>query len=61
MSGSKVEPGGQSYSTVRLRARAGRRMLACGVLLAAARAGGSVLSFDEKLRGFAADLGVGVC
>jgi hypothetical protein len=36
-------------------------MLACGVLLAAARAGGSVLSFDEKLRGFAADLGIGVC
>jgi len=44
-----------------LRARTGRRMPDCCVLLAAARTGGAVLTFDEKLRGSAADLGISVC
>ena len=40
-----------------LRTRTGRRMPDCCVLLAAERTGGAVLSFDEKLRGSAADVG----
>ena len=44
-----------------LRARTGRRMPDCCVLLAAARTGGAVLTFDEKLHGSAADLGISVC
>jgi predicted nucleic acid-binding protein len=43
-----------------LRARTGRRMPGCCVLLAAARTGGAVLTFDEKLRGSTADLGISV-
>ncbi|MGB0091945.1 MAG: type II toxin-antitoxin system VapC family toxin [Solirubrobacteraceae bacterium] len=43
------------------RARTGRRMPDCCVLLAAARTGGAVLTFDEKLRGSAADLGISIC
>lgn len=44
-----------------LRARTGRRMPDCCVLLAAAHTGGAVLTFDEKLRGSAAELGISVC
>lgn len=43
-----------------LRARTGRRMPDCCVLLAAERTGGAILTFDEKLRGSAADVGIGV-
>ena len=43
-----------------LRTRTGRRMPDCCVLLAAERTGGAVLSFDEKLRGSAADVGISV-
>jgi predicted nucleic acid-binding protein len=43
-----------------LRARTGRRMPDCCVLLAAERTGGAVLTFDEKLRGSAADVGISI-
>lgn len=43
-----------------LRARSGRRMPDCCVLLAAERTGGAVLTFDEKLRISAADVGISV-
>jgi len=43
-----------------LRASTGRRMPDCCVLLAAVHTGGAVLSFDEKLRSSAADLGISV-
>jgi predicted nucleic acid-binding protein len=41
-----------------LRARTGRRMPDCCVLLAAERTGGLVLTFDERLRGSAVELGI---
>jgi predicted nucleic acid-binding protein len=41
-----------------LRARTGLRMPDCCVLLAGARTGGAVLTFDEKLRASAADVGI---
>lgn len=54
-------PADAAMQLASLRARTGRRMPDCCVLLAAARSGGAVLTFDEKLRGSAADLGIGVC
>jgi predicted nucleic acid-binding protein len=54
-------PADAAVQLASLRARTGRRMPDCCVLLAAARTGGAVLTFDEKLRGSAADLGISVC
>jgi predicted nucleic acid-binding protein len=54
-------PADAAVQLASLRARTGRRMPDCCVLLAAARSGGAVLTFDEKLRGSAADLGISVC
>jgi hypothetical protein len=54
-------PADAAMQLASLRARTRRRMPDCCVLLAAARTGGSVLTFDEKLRGSAADLGISVC
>jgi predicted nucleic acid-binding protein len=54
-------PADAAMQLASLRATTGRRMPDCCVLLAAARTGGAVLTFDEKLRGSAADLGISVC
>jgi predicted nucleic acid-binding protein len=54
-------PADAAVQLASLRARTGRRMPDCCVLLAAARTGGPVLTFDEKLRGSAADLGISIC
>jgi toxin FitB len=54
-------PADAAVQLASLRARTGRPMPDCCVLLAAARTGGAVLTFDEKLRGSAADLGISVC
>jgi predicted nucleic acid-binding protein len=53
-------PADAAMQLASLRARTGRRMPDCCVLLAAERTGGGVLTFDEKLRGSAAEVGVGV-
>jgi predicted nucleic acid-binding protein len=53
-------PANAAMQLASLRARTGRRMPDCCVLLAAARTGGAVLSFDEKLAGSAAELGLSV-
>jgi predicted nucleic acid-binding protein len=53
-------PADAAVQLASLRARTGRRMPDCCVLLAAERTGGAVLTFDEKLRGSAADVGVSV-
>ena len=54
-------PADAAVQLASLRARTGRRQPDCCVLLAAARTGGAVLTFYEKLRGSAADLGISVC
>jgi predicted nucleic acid-binding protein len=51
-------PADAAVQLASLRARTGRRMPDCCVLLAAARTGGALLTFDEKLRGSAAELGI---
>jgi predicted nucleic acid-binding protein len=53
-------PADAAVQLAALRARTGRRMPGCCVLLAAERTGGAVLSFDAKLRGSAADVGISV-
>ena len=53
-------PADATMQLASLRARTGRRMPDCCVLLAAERTGGAVLTFDEKLRGSAADVGISV-
>jgi predicted nucleic acid-binding protein len=54
-------PAAAAVQLASLRARTGRRMPDCCVLLAAAHTGGVVLTFDETLRGSAAELGISVC
>jgi len=53
-------PADAAMQLASLRARTGRRMPDCCVLLAAERTGGAVLTLDEKLRGSAADVGISV-
>jgi predicted nucleic acid-binding protein len=53
-------PADAAMQLAALRARTGRRMPDCCVLLAAERTGGAVLTFDTKLRRSAADVGVSV-
>jgi predicted nucleic acid-binding protein len=53
-------PADAAMQLASLRARTGRRMPDCCVLLAAERTGGSVLSFDEKLRGSASEVGISI-
>lgn len=53
-------PADAAVQLASLRAMIGRRMPDCCVLLAAARTGGVVLTFDEKLRGSAAELGISI-
>ena len=54
-------PADAAVQMASLRARTGRRIPDCCVLLAAARTGDAVLTFDERLRGSAAELGISVC
>jgi hypothetical protein len=54
-------PADAAMQLASLGARTGCRMPDCSVVRAAARTGGAVLTFDEKLRGSAADLGISGC
>jgi predicted nucleic acid-binding protein len=53
-------PADAAMQLASLRSKTGRRMPDCCVLLAAGRTGGAVLTFDEKLRGSAVDVGISV-
>jgi predicted nucleic acid-binding protein len=53
-------PADASVQLAGLRARTGRRMPDCCVLLAAQRTGAGVLTFDEKLRASAVEVGLSV-
>lgn len=53
-------PADAAMQLASLRARTGRRMPDCCVLLVAERTGGAVLTFDDKLRTSAADVGISV-
>jgi predicted nucleic acid-binding protein len=53
-------PADAAVQLASLRATTGRRMPDCCILLAAERTGGAVLTFDEKLRGSAANVGISV-
>ncbi len=53
-------PADAAMQLAALRARTGRRMPDCCVLLAAERTGGAVLTFDAKLRRSAVDVGISV-
>jgi predicted nucleic acid-binding protein len=53
-------PADAAMQLASLRVRTRCRMPDCCVLLAAERTGAAVLTFDEKLRGYAADVGISV-